>query len=652
MRRFTLLAVLLTVFMSAFADEFLTSIAPGNKYGFITCSNNVAGYIMYDDGEGAIRVGNPDNYSFSDPNCQFEFEAAESDGWYYLKNVGTGNYFLHRGKPSGASQPGDNLPLGPDKVVADTTYNETEPGWAYTVTAGDPAADLALDNWYVLKGAGAYPTWLYAADDDMIHGGTPEAFAREYLFRFVQNGESVAMQNYFGQFLALTGATTDDQDARIPLTATAADAAAFTWETIDAAKGQFRIASNNDEAVKYLHLQGNDAPCYWSGTGAQSQFLVYTAALDSALLEAAVDTVVTYSYAETFQVAIANGDQMWIKNSEGLHVNMYFGYPMNSGVTYWTGSGDASRWHIVLVEEGGNYKEQLKALMDEMNIYLELKDHAGEVGYYSEDAYAVLLETAEQLLIEYDPEYCTDDDAQYYISVINDALSAFKNTGVVFPALDTCYRLRNTVTGEYAAMTDPGIIGLVDGDSIPLTVSIMLPFDEKDPRQVWQLNEGEDNDYYLRNMFTGQLTNNTNPIYGFSDEKGSTWELFNNTGEGKFQIHIHNSYFNNFNLREYWAAEELPEGMARDSVALAAYTYSSWSTTYWVFEACEMPEYNAADWNYAAIGYFWPGAADQHVDTLPILVADEQIYDLFGRRISQPLPGTIYIKGGKKFMLK
>lgn len=31
---------------------------------------------------------------------------------------------------------------------------------------------------------------------------------------------------------------------------------------------------------------------------------------------------------------------------------------------------------------------------------------------------------------------------------------------------------------------------------------------------------------------------------------------------------------------------------------------------------------------------------------------DNAIYDLLGRRVTNPLPGTIYIRNGKKFVLK
>ena len=577
-------------------DEFLTSVAPGNKYALISCSNNIGGYVMYADGAGAIRVGNPDNYSITDPNCQFEFESTDEDGWLYLKNVGTGEYFQQM-----ATQSGVNLPLAPYAEMADTTWLEGE----RAVPASDPVTDIVLDQWFMLKGAGSYPYWICLTEDELMGCTTelPEYASSSYAFRFVQVGDKVLMQTYGGKYVGRSDATTDDETLFIPVD-DADYAAAFTYEMIDASKGQVRLKSDNNETVCYLHLQ-NDHVCYWSGNGAQSQFIMY-----ACTIEDMPEYVVSHTYAERFQVVIAAGDQVWIKTPSGQHVNMYFGNPQNDGVTYWTGSGDASRWHIVLVEEGGNPHEQLKVLMDAAQNYMNLKEHAGEVGYYSEEAYAVLAELFETLAMEYDPEICTDDDARYYISMLDEAMKTFLASGVVFPEDGKYYRLRNTVTGEYASMTDvSGYTTAVDGDTLVCGCGIMLPFNAADPRQVWKVTYNDEGFVNLFNAFSGYSLNNTDPAVGFTTDETSTWELFNNTGEGHFQIHIKYSYFNNFNLREYVAASEPDPEADRATQALTLYTYSSWSTTYWVFEECEAPEFDAADWTYNYIGYYADRAA-------------------------------------------
>lgn len=577
-------------------DEFLTSVAPGNKYAFISCSNNIGGYVMYADGAGAIRVGNPDNYSITDPNCQFEFESTDQDGWLYLKNVGTGEYFQQM-----ATQSGVNLPLGPSAAVADTTFYEGD-----RAVPGEPVSEIALDQWFMLKGAGSYPYWVYVNEDGVLSCTTelPEYASADYAFRFVQVGDKVLLQTYGGKYVGRSDATTDDETLSIPVD-DADYAAAFTYEMIDVANGQVRLASDNNETVCFLHLQNTNV-CYWSGNGPQSQFI-----MTSCTTEAMPEFSISYTYAEKFQAVIANGDQIWLKTPSGQHVNMYFGNPQNDGVTYWTGSGDASRWHIVLVEEGGDPHEQLKALMDAAQKYMDLKEHAGEVGYYTEEAYDVLSELFETLSMEYDPEICTDDDARYYISMMDEAMKTFLASGVVFPEDGKFYRLRNTVTGEYAAMTDLSSYTTTNelGDTVVCGCGIMLPGNEADPRQVWRVQYSDEGYIEIYNAFSGFCADNTDPLTGFSTEPTTNWELFNNTGEGFFQIHIKTSYYNNFNLREYVAAGEPDAEADRATQAIKLYTYSSWSTTYWVFEECEVPEYDTADWTYNYIGYYADRAA-------------------------------------------
>lgn len=571
-------------------DEFLTSVAPGNKYALISCSNNIPGYVMYADGEGAIRVGNPDQYSITDPYCQFEFESTDEDGWLYLKNVATGEYFQKM-----PTQSGVNLPLADFTEKADTTWHEGD-----QAVLGDPVTDITLGQWFVLKGAGSYPYYVYA-DEDVVLGcytSLPELLPANAAFRFVQEGEKVVLQTYGGQYVGRSEADTDDETALIPV-GDLEDAATWTYEMLDATKGQVRLASDNHEAVHFLHLQ-NDHVCYWDGDGAQSQFIMY-----SCTTEPMPEFTVAWTYAERFQVVIANGDQVWLKTPTGQHVNMYFGNPQNGGVTYWTGSGDASRWHIVLVEEGGDPHEQLKVLMDAAQNYMNLKEHAGEVGYYSEEAYQVLADIFETLAMEYDPEICTDDDARYYIAQLDEAMKEFLGSGVVFPENDKYYRLRNTVTGEYAAMTDAsGYTTDVDGETVVCGCGIMLPFNEADPRQVWHLVYNDEGYVELYSAYSGLCADNTDPLTGFTTEPTSNWELFNNTGEGHFQIHIKTSYYGNFSLREYFAAGEPDAEADRATQAIKLYTYSSWSTTYWVFEECEAPAFDTDEWSYSNVGYY------------------------------------------------
>lgn len=565
MKKFTsILTALLTVFsLPLVAQEFQTTISPGNVYAFLSCSNNHFGKYMYDAGEALYIT---DTIDETDSTTHFMFEASETSGWYYLKNIATGNYLQKM-----AVQSGVNLPLSPLKSSSDTVINELPAGKVYTVAISDTAHSIDLDTWYIFRGAGSYPFFVYEdASSAVLHSNNPEAFDTRYLVKFIQQDELIYAQTWEGNFFGVSGATADTGD-KIPLVGETATAATFTYELLDTLAGLSRFTSSNDATTCFLHLQGNDSVCYWSGSGPQSQFYLYKAAIDSADAELRYDTIITVHEAELFQVSIANEDQMWIKNPDGMHINMYFGNPTASGVTYWTGSGDASRWHILKVKDGGDNMGELGALIQTVADFISRMDSAGKMGYYSVDAYEALFYDYDEAVGVYEYEESTFDDIAITIQILTNSLNKFLEEGVIKPEEGKYYRIKNNVSGLYAAMTD--------------TAGIALEYNVDDPRTVWTFTAADDGGYFIKNEWLKVIAINAYPIYGFSAEEGSTWSLFNRIGDGRFQIHILTPYSGVSSSNEYW--------VTTDNIL---YAYSSIPESYWVIEECELPVYNYDDW--------------------------------------------------------
>lgn len=600
------------------AQTYVTTVSPGTVYSFISCSNAKSGYYMYDAGSALyINQGKTE----SDSTTNFMFENSATEGWYYLKNVATGNYLQKMAEKSGT-----NLPVSPTKYKADTTLTEIPSGWIYSVNLYDTADVVETDSmWYILKGAGSYPSFVYADTARNVVRALPgvTTFNNSYMFQLVTVDSLLYLKSKLGLYLGLSGATSDN-GAKIPLVSDRAQAATFTVEMLDATTGKMRFTSSNDPTTKYLHMQGSDSVCYWSGSGAQSQLFAYKARIDSVQnTEVKYDTTITYSEAEIFQVAIANEDQMWIKSSNGYYLNMYFGAASaegDNGITYWHGSGDASRWHILKVKDSGDNMAELKALIDAVSDYISRMDSAGKMGYYAVDAYTELDYQYEEAKGVYEYEGSTYNDIAVSINLLGGALNDFLATGVVKPEADKYYRIRNLVYNNYAAMTD--------------TAGILLSLNPNDPRTVWQFTP-DSAGYYIKNVWLNVNTINATPMIGLSPDYGSTWSLFNKVGDGRFQIHILKAYLTVPGSYEYWAA-------SADSVL---YSYSSVPESYWVIEECELPTYNYDDWTNKALkvseAQASPAVAGVKYYNLMGIAADKSAKGLLIRR-------TIYSDGSVK----